>query len=136
MIRYQSPGTGCGRCLARLCRPGFILRGLTRREQTGGKAKPNTAAQSAERKAQKAAWEAGQGKKPDSDDDDDDNSAKRRAQQGKTWLTGVSRCILSDDADLDCAPTEKKILADARAAAGKKGAMSLGNQGIKKSGKK
>lgn len=95
MIRYQSPGTGCGRCLV-LSLAGFILLGLTLGEKIGGKLKPNTAAQSADRKAQKALWESKQGEgNPNNDksqyvsDDEDDDDAKRKAQQGRTAPTGI-----------------------------------------------
>lgn len=96
MIRYQSPGTGCGRCLV-LSLARFILLGLTLGEQIGGKLKPNTAAQSADRKAQKAAWKAKQGEgNPNndksqyvSDDEGEDDNAKRKAQQGRTAPIGV-----------------------------------------------
>ncbi|KAM3441720.1 hypothetical protein MY4824_001498 [Beauveria thailandica] len=98
----------------------------------GGTKKPLTKPQTDEAKKRKEAFLSG--KSLDSDDEDNGKAeaAKSRSPPAKNAVI----TLLPGNANHRRPLTDKKILAEARAAAGKKGPISLGGQGIKKSGKK
>ncbi|KAF1734587.1 hypothetical protein CRV24_006129 [Beauveria bassiana] len=98
----------------------------------GGTKKPLTKAQTDEAKKRKEAFLSG---KP-LDSDEEDNGKAEAAKSMSPLSKNLVITLLPANANHRRPLTDKKILAEARAAAGKKGPISLGGQGIKKSGKK